>query len=119
MLRITQLSGEELATIPLAEVDNVRSLKLRSLVTRMDSLYVVLKESASCSRLAVSPGRINGNLGLHQRHGLPTRFRQKLVHEGRTLDDDEKLDTAMDLTAPNLKPQTPSPLTGFLLRSLN
>ena len=47
MLRITQLSGEELATIPLAEVDNVRSLKLRSLVTRMDSLYVVLKESAS------------------------------------------------------------------------
>ncbi|CAE7614504.1 unnamed protein product [Symbiodinium sp. CCMP2592] len=64
MLRITQLSGEELATIPLAEVDNVRSLKLR----------------------------------LHQQHGLPTRFRQKLVHEGRTLDDDEKLDTAMDLT---------------------
>ncbi|CAE7946390.1 Ankyrin repeat domain-containing protein 50 [Symbiodinium microadriaticum] len=64
MLHITQLSGEELARIPVAEIEDVRSLKLR----------------------------------LHQRHGLPTRFRQKLVHEGRNLDDDEKLDTAMDLT---------------------
>ena len=49
-------------------------------------------------------GGLDRNLGLHQRHGLPTRFRQKLVHEGRNLDDDEKLDTAMDLTVRNLKP---------------
>ena len=34
---------------------------------------------------------------LHQQHGLPPRFRQRLLHEGSTLDDDVQLDSAMDL----------------------
>ena len=34
---------------------------------------------------------------LHQQHGLPPRFRQRLLHEGNTLDDCIQLDTAMDL----------------------
>ena len=34
---------------------------------------------------------------LHQQHGLPPRFRQRLLHEGNALDDAVKLDSAMDL----------------------
>ena len=34
---------------------------------------------------------------LHQEHGLPPRFRQRLLHDGKTLDDAVRLDTAMDL----------------------
>ena len=65
MLRITQLSGEELTSLPLAELSDVKVLKQR----------------------------------LHQQHGLPPRFRQRLLHEGNPLDDGVKLDTAMDLQA--------------------
>ena len=34
---------------------------------------------------------------LHEQHGLPPRFRQRLFHEGNTLDDAVQLDTAMDV----------------------
>ena len=47
MLRITQLSGEELTSLPLAELSDVKALKQR----------------------------------LHQQHGMPPRFRQRLLHE--------------------------------------
>ena len=63
MLRITLLSGEEVASLPLTELSDVKALKHR----------------------------------LHQQHGLPPRFRQRLLHDGHTLDDAVKLDTAMDL----------------------
>ena len=36
---------------------------------------------------------------LHQQHGLPPRFRQRLLHEGNTLDNAVKLETEMDLQA--------------------
>ena len=62
MLRIRLLSGEEVASIPVAEADGVKALKQR----------------------------------LHQQHGLPPRFRQRLVHEGRFLPDALKLDSAVD-----------------------
>ena len=65
MLRITLLSGEELASLPLTELSDVKALKQR----------------------------------LHQQHGLPPRFRQRLFHDGSLLDDDFQLDTAMDLQA--------------------
>ena len=63
MLRITQLSGEELTSLPLTELSDVRALKQR----------------------------------LHRQHGLPPRFRQRLLQEGQTLDDGVKLDSVMDL----------------------
>ena len=63
MLRITQLSGEELTSLPLAELSDVKALKQRS----------------------------------SREHGLPPRFRQRLLHEGNTLDDAVKLETEMDL----------------------
>eukprot|EP00439_Symbiodinium_sp_Y106_P064280 s2676_g10.t1 len=65
MLRITLLSGEELASLPLTELSDVKALKQR----------------------------------LHQQHGLPPRFRQRLLHDGNPLDDDVQLDTEMDLQA--------------------
>ncbi|CAE7042169.1 ANKRD50 [Symbiodinium sp. CCMP2592] len=65
MLRITLLSGEELASLPLTELSDVKALKQR----------------------------------LHQQHGLPPRFRQRLLHDGNPLDDDFQLDTEMDLQA--------------------
>ena len=34
---------------------------------------------------------------LHQLHGLPTRFRQRLLLGGTPMDDSVKLDTPMDL----------------------
>ncbi|CAE7942703.1 unnamed protein product [Symbiodinium sp. KB8] len=34
---------------------------------------------------------------LHQHHGLPPRFRQRLFNNGEILDDDFQLDSAMDL----------------------
>ena len=34
---------------------------------------------------------------LHQHHGLPPRFRQRLILEGATLDDAEELDSPIDL----------------------
>ena len=70
LLRITQLSGEELTSIPLAELSDVRALKQR----------------------------------LHRQHGLPPRFRQRLLQEGSTLDDDVKLDSVMDLQVPGPQP---------------
>mmetsp|Transcript_66832 Transcript_66832/g.156617 ORF Transcript_66832/g.156617 Transcript_66832/m.156617 type:complete len:233 (-) Transcript_66832:8-706(-) len=63
MLRITQLSGEELTSIPIEELSDVKALKQR----------------------------------LHENHGLPPRFRQRLLHGGTTLDDAAKLDSVMDL----------------------
>ena len=63
MLRITLLSGEEVASLPLAELSDVKALKER----------------------------------LHQQHGLPPRFRQRLLHDGNPLDDAIKLESAMDL----------------------
>ena len=59
MLRITLLSGEELTSLPLTELSDVKALKQR----------------------------------LHQEHGLPPRFRQRLLHEGKTLDDAVALDS--------------------------
>ena len=53
MLRITQLSGEELTSIPIEELSDVKALKQR----------------------------------LHENHGLPPRFRQRLLQGGTTLDD--------------------------------
>ena len=63
MLRITLLSGEEVASLPLKELSDVKALKQR----------------------------------LHEQHRLPPRFRQRLLHEGKTLDDAVALDSAMDL----------------------
>ncbi|OLQ11090.1 Ankyrin repeat domain-containing protein 50 [Symbiodinium microadriaticum] len=65
MLRITLLSGEELASLPLRQLSDVKALKQR----------------------------------LHEQHGLPPRFRQRLLHEGKALDDAVRLDVAMDLQA--------------------
>ncbi|CAE7901887.1 ANKRD50 [Symbiodinium microadriaticum] len=65
MLRVTLLSGEELTSLPLAQLSDVKGLKQR----------------------------------LHQQHGLPPRFRQRLLHDGNPLDDAVQLDTAMDLQA--------------------
>ena len=63
MLRITLLSGEDLTSIPCAELSDVQALKQR----------------------------------LHHQHGLPPRFRQRLLHEGNILDDAFELDSPMDL----------------------
>ncbi|CAE7578224.1 unnamed protein product, partial [Symbiodinium sp. CCMP2456] len=63
MLRVTLLSGEEVTSLPLTELSDVKALKQR----------------------------------LHQQHGLPPRFRQRLLHEDSTLGDDVQLDSAMDL----------------------
>ena len=62
MLRITRLSGETLASIPAAEVDDVKALKQR----------------------------------LHQHYDLPPRFRQRLFHEGKSLDDSVSLDSVKE-----------------------
>ena len=63
MLRVTMLSGEQVASIPVMELSDVRSLKQR----------------------------------LHRLHNFPTRFRQRLLHEGSPLGDDAKLDSIADL----------------------
>ncbi|CAE7946391.1 Kidins220 [Symbiodinium sp. KB8] len=63
MLRIALLSGEDVTSIPVAELSDVRALKQR----------------------------------LHQEHGLPPRFRQRLLHEGMNLGDAFRLDLPMDL----------------------
>ena len=36
-------------------------------------------------------------LRLHQLHGLPTRFRQRLLRDGKCMDDSVMLDSPMDL----------------------
>ena len=103
MLHVRKLSGEEVASVPLAELCDVKSLKQRL-----------------------------------QQHGLPPRFRQRLLHEGNALDDAVMLDSLMDLQvlAPTssdasqneprregalkrrLDPDSvPDAVTGFLLRS--
>ena len=33
---------------------------------------------------------------LHEQHGLPPRFRQRLLYEGKTLDDADKLNSVLD-----------------------
>ena len=63
MLRVGKLSGEEVASIPIVQLSDVKTLKQR----------------------------------LHQQHGLPPRFRQRLLHEGNTLNDAVKLDSVMGL----------------------
>ena len=63
MLRVTKLSGEEVASIAVGEVSDVRSLNRR----------------------------------LAQLPGLPPRFRQRLLSDGRGLEDDVMLDSPMDL----------------------
>ncbi|OLQ10090.1 Ankyrin repeat domain-containing protein 39 [Symbiodinium microadriaticum] len=63
MLRVTMLSGEQVASIPVMELSDVRSLKQR----------------------------------LHRLHNFPTRFRQRLLHEGSPLGDDAKLDSIAHL----------------------
>eukprot|EP00439_Symbiodinium_sp_Y106_P055418 s807_g7.t1 len=63
MLRVAKLSGDEVASIPIEQLSDVKTLKQR----------------------------------LHQQHGLPPRFRQRLLHEGKTLDDAVKLDSVVDL----------------------
>ena len=63
MLRVTRLSGEEVASIAVGEVRNVRYLKRH------------------LSRLP----------------GVPSRFRQRLLLNGRELEDADELDSPMDL----------------------
>ena len=63
MLRITKLSGEEVASIAVGEVSDVRSLKRR----------------------------------LSQLPGVPSRFRQRLLLNGRELEDAMELDSPMEL----------------------
>eukprot|EP00439_Symbiodinium_sp_Y106_P084137 s746_g24.t5 len=53
MLHIKRLSGEEVTSVYLTELSDVKALKQR----------------------------------LHQQHGLPPRFRQRLLHKSSTLDD--------------------------------
>ena len=62
MLRITRLSGEDLASLPLAELSDVKALKQR----------------------------------LHKQHGLPPRFRQRLLHAGNALEDAVILTSVME-----------------------
>ena len=57
------MSGQEVATIPLAEAGEVKALKQR----------------------------------LHRLHGIPSRFRQRLLFCGDALDDSVKQDSSMDL----------------------
>ena len=57
------LSGEEVDSIPVGELSDVKELKLH----------------------------------LHQLHGLPTRFRQRLLRGGNPMDDSVALDSPMDL----------------------
>jgi len=63
MLRITLLSGEELTSIAVEDVHDVKALKQQ----------------------------------LNKMYGLPPRFRQRLLHDGQTLDDAFNLDLPMDL----------------------
>ena len=63
MLRIRMLSGEEVESIPVGELSDVKELKLH----------------------------------LHRLHGLPTRFRQRLLRGGNPMDDSVMLDSPMDL----------------------
>ena len=63
MLRVTKLSGEEVASIAVGEVRDVKSLKRR----------------------------------LSQLPGVPPRFRQRLLLNGRQLEDAAELDSPMDL----------------------
>ena len=63
MLRIRMLSGEEVESIAVGELSDVKELKLH----------------------------------LHQLHGLPTRFRQRLLRGGNPMDDSVALDSPMDL----------------------
>ena len=57
------LSGEEVDSIAVGELSDVKELKLH----------------------------------LHQLHGLPTRFRQRLLRGGNPMDDSVALDSPMDL----------------------
>ncbi|OLP77259.1 Ankyrin repeat and KH domain-containing protein mask [Symbiodinium microadriaticum] len=59
----TMLSGEEVESIPVGELSDVKELKLH----------------------------------LHRLHGLPTRFRQRLLRGGNPMDDSVMLDSPMDL----------------------
>ena len=65
MLRITLLSGKDVASLPLAELSDVKALKQR----------------------------------LYEQHGLPPRFRQKLLHEANTLEDAVTLASVMESQA--------------------
>ena len=63
MLRIRMLSGEDVASIPVGEVIDVRAMKQR----------------------------------LNALHGLPNRFRQRLICQGSPLDDSATLSSPADL----------------------
>ena len=63
MLHVRMLSGSEVASVPLGELSNVRSLKQQ----------------------------------LTHLHGLPPRFRQRLLCRGENLDDTAELDCPMNL----------------------
>ena len=63
MLHIRMLSGEELGSVPLQDLSDVRSLKQQ----------------------------------LSQLHGVPPRFRQRLLLYGKSLDDSFPLDSPLDL----------------------
>ena len=49
-------------------------------------------------------------LRLHQQHGLPPRFRQKLMHSDKPLDDDTELDSVIGLEAVPTSPSEPEQL---------
>ena len=42
---------------------------------------------------------------LYRQHGLPPPFKQRLLHEGNTLEDAVKLDSVMDLLAQGPGPE--------------
>ena len=49
---------------------------------------------------------------LHQLHGLPPRFRQRLIFQGTNLDDADKLDSPLDLILVVLSYSSPSQTEG-------
>ena len=63
MLCVRMLSGEQVASMPVEELSDVRALKQQ----------------------------------LNDFHGLPTRFRQRLMLCGNPLDDSARLDSPMEL----------------------
>ena len=75
MLHVRMLSGDPVASIPVADLSDVKSLKQR----------------------------------LHRLHRIPTRFRQRLFHEGNLLHDAANLDSILDLELLLLSYQTTSP----------
>ena len=82
MLRVLQMSGEEVAAVPVEELSDVKALKHR----------------------------------LRQHHGMPPRFRQRLLlhHTQTILDDNAELEGGRTLQLLLLNFNEPSPATDEL-----